>query len=86
MSRSTCISLLCLSVAIWNFVQHRDISANMFVAALFIIQGCKPAVEESDARAWGHVKLLCIILSAAIFLFSVRGYFSDLQWNYPKSW
>lgn len=85
-SRATCISVLCLAIAVWNFLQHRDISANMFIVALLIIQGCRPIPEEKAVRQWDHIKLLCIILSAAIFLFAITGYFSDMHWKSPKSW
>lgn len=86
MHRSTCISALCLAIAIWNYATHRDISGNMFLVALFIIQACRHIPEEKPSRQWDHVNLLCIILAAAIFLFAVYGHFSDLQWKSPKSW
>lgn len=86
MSRSNCISFLCLSVAIWNFVQHRDISANMFVAAFLIIQATRYIPDEKPSRHGDHVSLLCIILGMAICLFAGYGFFSDLYWRNPKSW
>lgn len=86
MSRANCISMLCLSVAIWNFVQHRDISANMFVAAFLIIQGGRYIPDEQPSRQWDHVSLLCIILSMAICLFAAQGFFSGLEWRHPRSW
>lgn len=86
LSRPTCISLLCLSIAIWNFVQHRDISANMFLAALLIIQGTRYVPDERPSRQWDHIALLCIILSMAICLFAGYGYFTGIEWSAPRSW
>lgn len=85
-SRSTCISMLCLSVAIWNFVQHRDISANMFVAAFLIIQGTRYVPDEKQSRQWDHVSLLCTILAVAICLFVAHGALTGMTWSRLKSW
>lgn len=86
LNRPNAISFLCLSVAIWNFVQHRDISANVFVAAFLIIQGGRYIPDEQPSRQWDHVSLLCIILGMALCLFTANGYFSGLDWKSPKSW
>lgn len=86
LSRPNCISFLCLSVAIWNFVQHRDISANMFVAAFLIIQGTRYIPDEKPSRQWDHVSLLCIILGMAICLFSAYGLSKGFHWGRPRSW
>lgn len=86
LTRPNCISFLCLSVAIWNFVQHRDISANMFVAAFLIIQGVRYIPDEQPSRQWDHVSLLCIILGMAICLFAGHGFFTGAEWRHPKSW
>lgn len=86
MTRANAISALCLSVAIWNFVQHRDISANMFSVAFLIIQGLRPVADEKESRHWDHVSLLCTILSMAICLFSAYGLYKGFQWGRPRSW
>lgn len=80
------MSMLCVSVAIWNFVQHRDISANMYVAAFFIIQGASYIPNEPRTQNWDRITLMCTILSVAICLFSAVGFFSGTQWIKPKSW
>lgn len=78
--------MLCISIAVWNFVQHRDISANMFVAAALIIQGGRYVPDEKPSRQWDHISLLCIILSVALCLFSAHGYLLGLEWKSPQSW
>jgi hypothetical protein len=75
-----------MSFAIWNFVQHRDISANMFVAAFLIIQGGRYIPDEQPSRQLDHVSLLCIILSVAVCLFAGYGFFTGMDWKHPKSW
>jgi hypothetical protein len=86
MTRATCFSMLALSVAIWNFVQHRDISANMYIAAFMVIQGVRYIPDEIPSKHWDRVALLCTILSVAICLFSVYGLSEGFQWGRPKSW
>ena len=86
MSRSTCFSMLALSVAIWNFTMHRDISANMYIAAFLIIQGCRYIPDEAPSRQWDRVSLLCTILSVAICFYAAYGISEGFQFGRPKSW
>lgn len=86
MTRATCFSILALSVAFWNFVQHRDISANMYIAAFLVIQGARYIPDEAPTRQWDQITLLCTILSVAICLFAAHGLSEGFQWGRPKSW
>ena len=87
MNRATCWSMLSLSVAFWNFVTHRDISANMYLAAFIAIQGCRygPDGEQPSAQ-WDRIALLCTLVSMAICLFAVYGLATGVHWGLPKSW
>lgn len=86
MSRATCWSMLALAVAFWNFAMHRDISANMYIAAFFAIQGCRFIPDEKPTRQWRHVVILCTLLSVAICLFAAQGMWGSVEWVAPKSW
>lgn len=61
MRNSTYWSLLCLALAAWNMAQGRDIGGNVFLAALFVIQGLNSA-EPEDAR----IRAILTSISAAI--------------------
>ncbi|WP_170976296.1 hypothetical protein [Pseudomonas asiatica] len=52
MSRSTCWSLLAFSMALASYAMHRDISANIFLGCLFIIQGLKDLTAQPKSA--GH--------------------------------
>ena len=85
MSRSSCMTLLALSFAVLCYITHRDISANMFLASVFIIQGLKsPSGEPS--HHWDRIYLLCALLSAAILVFSAASVLSGMQWDKPQPW
>lgn len=71
MTRATCWSMLALAFAFWNFMSHRDIGANMFLAAFFAIQGSRYVPDEKPSRQWDMAALLCTITSMALCLFSV---------------
>lgn len=85
MSRSTCMTILALSFAVLCYISHRDISANMFVATVFIIQGLKRDCPEPSLH-WDRIYLLCALLSAAILLFSAASVLSGEQWDKPAPW
>lgn len=78
--------MLALSIAFWNFATHRDISANMYIAAFFAIQGCRYEPDEQPSRQWDRAALLCTLLSMAICLFTVYGIATGIHWGLPKSW
>lgn len=42
MRNSTYWSLLCLALAVWCMSSGRDIGGNIFLAAMFVIQGLSP--------------------------------------------
>lgn len=86
MNRATCWSMLALSVAFWNFVMNRDISANMYIAAFIAIQGCRYEPDEQPSKHWDRIALLCTLVSMAICLFAVYGLATGVHWGLPKSW
>lgn len=85
MTRSTCMTLLSFSVAVFCYVTHRDISANIFMATVFIIQGLKQH-PVGYSRQWDRIILMCTILSVAILVLSATMYFTGMQLPRPRSW
>ncbi len=69
MSRSTCWSYLAFSMALISYVMHRDISANIFLATLFIIQGLK-AAQDPHTHHQDRIGITLIILASGITLFA----------------
>lgn len=85
MSRSSCMTLLALSFAVLCYIMHRDISANMFLASVFIIQGLKRDCPE-PSKHWDRIFLLCALLSASILVFSAVSVLAGMQWDKPQPW
>lgn len=72
MRNSTYWSLFCLALAAWNMAEGRDIGGNVFLAALFVIQGLNRP-EESDSR----IRIILTSISAAILAAAV----AHRAWN-----
>ncbi|HEN8798247.1 TPA: hypothetical protein U8251_000793 [Pseudomonas putida] len=85
MARSTCWSLLAFAMALLSFTLHRDISANIFLGVLFIIQGLKHRDGEHEAH-WDRISLLCTILSAGIITFALYSSATGMLWARPRPW
>ncbi|MDH0749508.1 hypothetical protein N5D61_24595 [Pseudomonas sp. GD03842] len=83
MTRSTCWSLFAVSLAIFSYMTHRDISANIFIGTFLIIQGLKPADEE---RLNQSAMALCAIVGTTIFGFAICAWLFGLEWSRPASW
>lgn len=68
MKPSTAWSLLAFAMALASYTMHRDISANVFLGCVFIIQGLKrPDGSTQERRA----TFLAAALSAGILLFAL---------------
>lgn len=68
MKPSTAWSLLAFAMALASYALHRDISANVFLGCVFIIQGLKrPDGSAQERRA----TFLAAALSAGILLFAL---------------
>lgn len=85
MARSSCMSLLALAFAVLCYITGRDISANMFVVAIFIIQGLKSHPSE-PAHHWDRIFKLCTILSVGILIFSAVSVYTGMHWARPRPW
>lgn len=69
MSSSTVWSFMAFSMALISYAMHRDISANIFIVAIFVIQGLSiPGAMSKRSRE--HVLRMVFILSIAIILFA----------------
>ncbi len=79
------MTILALSFAVLCYITGRDISANMFVAAVFIIQGLKSHPSEPEHH-WDRIFLLCAILSFAILAYSAMCILTGMQWTKPQPW
>ena len=68
MKPSTAWSLLAFSMALASYAMHRDISANIFLASVFVIQGLKrPDSSKQERRG----TFLAAAFSAGVFLFAL---------------
>lgn len=56
-------------MALASYVMHRDISANIFLASVFIIQGVRS--QDICPATWDRINLLILVLSAGITLFAI---------------
>lgn len=68
MKPSTAWSLLAFSLAAASYAMHRDISANVFLASVFIIQGLKRADGSRQER---RSSMLAVAMSVGIMIFAV---------------
>lgn len=80
MSRSTCWSLLAFAMALASYAMHRDISANIFLGCLFIIQGFKrPDGSPQERRAL----VLAATLSVGILIFAAWALTTGVDFHGP---
>lgn len=86
MSRSTCWSLLAFAMALMSYVMHRDISANIFLATLFIIQGLKSAPDGEHSHHWDQIQWVLAPLGFAIILFATWSLVVGFDFPKPRSW
>lgn len=86
MSRSTCWSLLAFAMALASYVMHRDISANIFLASLFIIQGLKRVADAEPDEHWDRLSLLVLLLSVAVIVFALWSLAAGTHWAGPRPW
>lgn len=80
MKPSTAWSLLAFAMALASYALHRDISANVFLGCVFIIQGLKrPDGSAQERRA----TFLAAALSAGILLFALWALATGLDLRGP---
>lgn len=83
MNRSTIWSMMTLAMAFLSYCMHRDISANIFLAAVFIIQAVKP---QDEAKLNQLAMTFCALVGTTIIGFALCSLAFGLQWNRPSSW
>lgn len=80
MKPSTAWSLLAFSMALASYALHRDISANIFLACVFVIQGLKkPTGSKQELRA----TFLAAALSVGVILFAASALFGSVEFESP---
>lgn len=84
MSSSTVWSFMAFSMALISYAMHRDISANIFLAIIFVIQGLRSRHEMSE-RSHGHVIRMVLILSIAISIFATWAIFTGSDLGKPAN-
>lgn len=84
MSSSTVWSLMSFSMALMSYAMHRDISANIFLATVFAIQGVK-IKQELGARHADRIKLMVFILGCAISLYATWAIFTGVDLGKPAN-
>jgi hypothetical protein len=85
MTRSTCWSFFAFAMALICYVMNRDISANVFLGAIMIIQGLKRA-EEEDHGVTGKAMTFLVTAGTSVITFAVFARMAGLEWNSPASW
>ena len=84
MSSSTVWSLMSFSMALMSYAMHQDISANIFLAAMFVIQGVK-IKQELGARHAERIKQMVFILGCAISLYAAWAIFAGVDLGKPAN-
>lgn len=84
MSSSTVWSFMAFSMALISYAMHRDISANIFLATIFVIQGLRNR-HEMNERSHGHVIRMVLILSIAISIFAIWALFTGADLGKPAN-
>ena len=86
MKRSSYFTLLMFAMGLASMFMHRDISANVFMSTVFVIQALKPANETSYELSKDRAALLCTLLSVAIIGLVIYGYVTGVELRRPRSW
>ena len=84
MANSTIWSLMALSMSLISFAMHRDISANIFLASFFVIQGMR-AKADMKSRHYEHLTKSVLILSIALGIFATWAIFSGADLGRPAN-
>jgi len=84
MSSSTVWSFMAFSMALISYAMHRDISANVFLAAIFVIQGMR-AHSEMKAQHYETITRAVLILSITIGLFAAWSLFTGADLGKPAN-
>jgi hypothetical protein len=85
MTRSLCWSIFAFAMAVLSYTMNRDISANVFIGVLMVIQGLKRAGEETH-RVTERVLTLCLTAGVSVITFALFARMAGLEWNSPASW
>lgn len=83
--KSTYWSVLAFCVGLFNLVHNRDISANMFFAVVFIIQGLS-ALPAEGSNFERRIKLVCYLMSAALLCYCLISYAQGWKFIPPRTW
>jgi len=81
MKPSTAWSCLAFSLALASYSMNRDISANVFLACVFIIQGLKRTEGTRNER---RSSMLAIAMSVGITIFAVSGLSGCTEQSAPQ--
>lgn len=84
MSIPTVWSFMAFSMALISYAMYRDISANIFLAAVFVIQGLRSRQEMSE-RSHSHVIRMVLILSIAISILATWALFTGADLGKPAN-
>lgn len=80
MKNSTAWSLLACSMALASYALHRDISANIFLACVFVIQGLKRMDGSTQER---RGTFLAVAVSVGITIFALYVLFGGVEFHSP---
>jgi hypothetical protein len=81
MKPSTAWSCLAFSLALASYSMNRDISANVFLACVFIIQGLKSTDRSKNER---RSSVLAVAMSVGIMIYAVSGLSGCTQQSAPE--
>ncbi|WP_434681336.1 hypothetical protein J3P77_09560 [Pseudomonas sp. R1-18] len=85
MTRSLCWSIFAFAMAVLSYLMNRDISANVFLGVLMVIQGLKRTGEETH-RVTERIMTLCLTAGVSVITFAVFARMTGLEWDSPASW
>ena len=74
-------SMLALAMAVASMAMGRDISCNVFLAAVFTIQALQPASRQPETAS-----RVVLILSIGVMAFLLWSWATGVQFPLPKSW
>lgn len=82
MKPSTAWSLLAFSLALASYAMSRDISANIFLLGVFVIQGLK---KPDGSRQERRGVFLAGALSAGILIFAATAMLGGVEFDKPST-